>query len=99
MGVPGLINAYKTATALSLQVTPVLQKAVEVNYSLDFEYNRMNDIMHILKQFGCTVLKQEAQLFCRIETGIPRNRLQEVCSDLTICTTCMYTNYLLKPCL
>ena len=78
LGVPGLINAYKTATALSLQVTPVLQKAVEVNYSLDFEYNRMNDIMHILKQFGCTVLKQEAQLFCRIETGIPRNRLQEV---------------------
>ncbi len=31
LGVPGLINAYKTVTALALQVTPVIQKQIEAN--------------------------------------------------------------------
>ncbi len=28
LGVPGLINAYKTATAMALQLTPIIRKAV-----------------------------------------------------------------------
>ena len=30
LGVPGLINAYKTATSLTLQLIPIVQKAVEL---------------------------------------------------------------------
>ena len=38
---------------------------------------RMNEVMMILKQFNCTVLQQEMQLFCVIKTGVPKNRLEE----------------------
>jgi hypothetical protein len=31
----------------------------------------------ILKQYNCTILAKEAQLFCSITTGIPNNRLEE----------------------
>jgi uncharacterized YigZ family protein len=78
LGVPGLINAYKTATALSLQVTPVIKKQVEIVYSIEFDYTRMNEVMMIIKQFNCTVLSNEMQLFCIIKAGIPKNRLEEV---------------------
>lgn len=78
LGVPGLINAYKTATALALQTTPIVQKQVEVIYKLHFDYTRMNDVMMILKQYNCSILKQETTLFCDIETGIPKSRLEEV---------------------
>lgn len=78
LGVPGLINAYKTATSLALQVTPIIQKQVEIKYSIEFDYTRMNEVMMILKQFNCTVLKQEMQLFCIITAGIAKNRLEEV---------------------
>ena len=77
LGVPGLINAYKTSTALALQVTPIIQKQVEQKYHLQFDYTQMNDVMMILKQYNCTILAQEAQLFCSITTGIPNNRLEE----------------------
>ena len=30
LGVPGLINAYKTSTALVLQTVPIIQKQVEI---------------------------------------------------------------------
>lgn len=78
LGVPGLINAYKTVTSLVLQVTPVIQKQVEMKYDIEFDYTRMNEVMMVLKQFNCAVISQEMQLFCRISAGIPRNRLTEV---------------------
>lgn len=78
LGVPGLINAYKTAAALSLQTTTVIQKPIEVNYELHFDYTKMNDVMMIVKQCNCTVINQETQLFCILRIGIPKARLEEV---------------------
>jgi uncharacterized YigZ family protein len=78
LGVPGLINAYKTVAALALQVTPVIQKQVEIKYSIEFDYTRMNEVMMILKQHNCSIINQEMQLFCAITAGIPKNRMEEV---------------------
>lgn len=78
LGVPGLINAYKTAAAFALQTTPVVQKPVLENYRLQYDYTQMNEVMKVIKQFDCAVLKQETQLFCSLEIGVPKNRLDEV---------------------
>jgi uncharacterized YigZ family protein len=78
LGAPGLINAYKTVASLALQVTPVIQKQIEVNFKIQFDYTRMNEVMMVLKQHNCTIINQEMQLFCAITTGIPNNRAQEV---------------------
>ncbi|MGN6494413.1 MAG: IMPACT family protein [Agriterribacter sp.] len=77
LGVPGLINAYRSATALVMQTTPVIQKAVELEYDLHFDYTSMNDVMTVVKQYNCTVLLQELQLFCNMKIGIPKNRVAE----------------------
>jgi uncharacterized YigZ family protein len=82
LGVPGLINAYKTAAALALQLTPILQKQVEILYLLEFDYTIMNTVMTIIKQFNCTILQQEMQLFCNRKIGIPKNRESEVLYSL-----------------
>jgi uncharacterized YigZ family protein len=78
LGVPGLINAYKTATVMALQLVPIVEKAVELVYELQFDYTRMNEVMIICKQFGCTVIGKEQQLFCLLKIGIPKARLKEV---------------------
>ncbi|HEY5391001.1 MAG TPA: YigZ family protein [Hanamia sp.] len=80
LGTSGLINAYKTASSLVLQCTPSIQKPVEIKYELQCNYTEMNEVMRIIKQFNCTVLKNEMQLFCRIEMGIPKNKIKEVLS-------------------
>jgi putative IMPACT (imprinted ancient) family translation regulator len=73
LGVPGLINAYKTAAALAIEQTSIIQKPVLILYRLQFDYLLMNDVMKLLKHYGCTIIKQELQLFCLIETGIPKH--------------------------
>jgi putative IMPACT (imprinted ancient) family translation regulator len=83
LGIPGLINAYKTSASLVLQVTPVVQKAVMVNYRIECDYTIINEVMTIIKQFGCLVLDQELQLFCQLRIGIPLNRREEVLFKLT----------------
>jgi hypothetical protein len=37
----------------------------------------MNEVMMIVKQTDCAVLKQDMQLFCMMEIGIPQYRMEE----------------------
>lgn len=78
LGVPGLINAYKTTATVVLQTIPFVQKPIEVKYRLQFDYTTMNDVMTIIKQYNCTILSQEIQLFSLFTIGIPISRLDEV---------------------
>ena len=82
LGVPGLINAYKTASTLALQVVPFIQKQIEIKYIINFNYTQINEIMIVMKQYNCTVIKQEMQLFCQMTVGIAKNKLQEVLDKL-----------------
>jgi uncharacterized YigZ family protein len=77
LGVPGLINAYKTSASMVLQVTPVNRKAVEVMYELQFDYTQMNEVMMLTKKCNCNIIEQEAQLFYLIKVAVPVNRLEE----------------------
>lgn len=82
LGVPGLINAYKTSASLVIQVTPVVQKTIEVNYIVQFDYTLINTVMTITRQLNCSIITQEAQLFCRFTIGVPVNRQDEFLSRL-----------------
>lgn len=83
LGVPGLINAYKTATSLALQLSPIVQKPVEIMYTLSFDYQQMNEVMIIVKHYNCSVVEQEAQLFVELKIGIPKHRLEEVLNKIS----------------
>ena len=78
LGVPGLINAYKTTATVVLQTLPFVQKAIERSYQLQFDYTMINEVMMIIKQCNCSVLQQEVQLFCLYKIGVPLNREEEV---------------------
>ena len=82
LGVPGLINAYKTATSAALQSSSIVKKPVLVNYRLQFDYTIMNEVMRLIKKHNCVVLKQDLQLFCMMESGIPRSDLEQCLAQL-----------------
>lgn len=71
LGVPGLINAYKTATLQALETVPKTEKWIEAMYEINFDYPAMGEVLYLLKQAEATIYKQELQLFCVIMAGIP----------------------------
>jgi uncharacterized YigZ family protein len=78
LGVPGLINAYKTSSSLVLQCTPIILKTIEIRYTLQFNYTEINEVMRVIKEYNCTIYKNEMQLFCKMEIGIPKNKMEEI---------------------
>lgn len=73
LGTPGLINAYKTTASLTLQTAPIIQRAIEINYRLQFDYTRINEVMTIVKKYSCSVFSQKMELFCVMDVGIPKS--------------------------
>ncbi len=80
LGVPGLINAYKTATAEALSLAEKVVKNIEYIIKLSFDYTIMNDVIMVLKQFEVNIIKQEMALFCDYIIGIPMIH-KEVCLE------------------
>lgn len=79
LGVPGLINAYKTAASMALQLIPIIQKPVTTRLRINFDYTKINDVMRWLKAFNCHIVEQDMQmLFCSVTADAPKNRVNEV---------------------
>lgn len=77
LGIPGLINAYKTTASLALQLTPLIRKPVSVSYELHFDYSALSEILRVARQYQCTVSQQQLGLFCSMRIDIPKERLEE----------------------
>jgi uncharacterized YigZ family protein len=78
LGVPGLINAYKTASVLALQMVPTIQKPITTQLKIEFDYQLINDVMMIVKQCQCSVISQEINLFSNLTLEVPKSREKEV---------------------
>ena len=84
LGVPGLIKAYKTASADAIANGEICDKIATNDYSVEFPYERMNDIMKTLKDFGLYPHKQDFDNMCTIETKVrlrDEERFVEAMSD------------------
>jgi uncharacterized YigZ family protein len=85
LGVPGLIHAYRTVTAMAIDQVSIVEKQVLSHYILEFDYTKMNDVMRMTRNFQCEVMSQEQQLFCRLHIGVPRKNQHvflEKCREL-----------------
>lgn len=83
LGVPGLINAYKTVTLQSLENIPTIEKWVEALYELSFDYPAMGEVLYLLRQHEATIYKQDLQLFCIVNAGIPVHLAKACVAKLT----------------
>src|SRR5215204_1979126 len=57
LGVPGLINAYKTSAAMVFGQVNIIKRQVTRTLKIQFDYSLMNEIMMILKKFECEISK------------------------------------------
>ena len=78
LGVPGLINAYKTAAAEALGAAQVIEKTVNDNYEMQFDYLLMKEVMKLIKEERLTILSQEFDNSCTIQVAIRKSELGNV---------------------
>lgn len=78
LGVPGLINAYKTATQEALNAATIIVKTVTDIYKLSFEYLKMNEVMKLIKDESLEILNQSFDNDCLLELEIPKSRVNQL---------------------
>ncbi len=82
LGVPGLINAYKSAAQIALEEAEILEKTQDDVYEVQFPYLQINDIMRIIKEENATILEQEFDNECLIQIAIRKMQVNAIISRL-----------------
>ena len=70
LGVPGLIKAYKTATAEALAAATVVEKTACVTFRVRFGYLQMNDLMKVIKDLDLKILSQHFENECELTVNV-----------------------------
>jgi uncharacterized YigZ family protein len=78
LGVPGLINAYKQASIEAIHQNIIITKLIIERASIHFAYEKMNDVMRIIKEHQLKILLQESDLDCTMELEIPIKNAERV---------------------
>lgn len=71
LGVPGLIHAYKTATAAALARAEIIEKNIEHETVLCCAYADLSEVLRVAKQHGAYTVAQDLQLDCRLTLRLP----------------------------
>ena len=75
LGIPGLIRAYKTATADAIANAEIVEKIACKRFKVHFGYMGMNSVMKVFKDMGLDQKNQQFDMECSMETSV---RLSQV---------------------
>ena len=82
LGTSGLIVAYKTAAAQALDEAPVIEKTVDEDVTIAFEYPFMNDVMRIVKEESPEIIEQSYDMDCLMKLRIRKSMMGKLRSRL-----------------
>lgn len=74
LGTSGLIRSYKSAAEDALNHAHLIKKTIQTQYTIDFDYSLMNDVMKVLHEENLVPLKKEFGAACRFTLGFRRSR-------------------------
>lgn len=82
LGVPGLINAYKTSAAEALNAAEIEERTVDVLIEVQFGYPVMNTIMQLIKRTDCEVLFKEFEADALIQLAVRKDLSERLMTGL-----------------
>jgi len=82
LGTGGLVVAYKAAAAEALQSAEILEKTVDVEFSIRFEFPFMNDVMKLVKNLDAQILIQDYNMDCGMKLRIRKREAERLESAL-----------------
>lgn len=82
LGVPGLINAYKSATAEAVKNAKIVEKTVNSVFSIEFGHSKMNEVMKIVKEEDLKISHQSFDLTCSFSLEIRNSQVNKVLGKL-----------------
>lgn len=74
LGVGGLISAYRASAQLTLETCAIIEKTIDVHYTISFDYKNMNKVMRVIKEKKLEIVAQEMEI--NQDTGLPIGKIE-----------------------
>ena len=74
LGVPGLINAYRTAASDAIANNQIVEQYEQDRFTIKFDYAAMNDVMRVLKDENPQQTNQQFDNQCSIDLSIRKKQ-------------------------
>ncbi|WP_188620764.1 IMPACT family protein [Flavobacterium suaedae] len=78
LGVGGLISAYRTSAQMALEASEIIEKTIDVHYTLKFDYPIMNKVMRVIKEKNLDIVSQKMEMDCEVVVSTRKNNAPEV---------------------
>ena len=85
LGTSGLIQAYRSAARDALEHAEIVVRRVFDQYEIEFDYTRMNEVMHLLKEEKLEQTNQDFSEHCKVVFNVRKkdsSRIYEMFSQI-----------------
>ncbi len=73
LGVGGLISAYKLTAQMAIESCEIVERTINYNYVIAFDYKNMNKVMRVIKEKNLQIVHQKMTESCEIEIAVRKN--------------------------
>ncbi|TDS64324.1 IMPACT family protein [Myroides indicus] len=73
LGVGGLITAYKATAQMTMENANIIEKTIDKQFKIRFEYKDMNNVMRVIKERNLKIIQQKMEMNCEIELSIRKS--------------------------
>jgi uncharacterized YigZ family protein len=74
LGVGGLISAYKTTAQMVLETCEIVEKTIDIHFTISFDYRNMNKVMRVIKEKKLEIVTQEMEI--NENSGLPIGKIE-----------------------
>ena len=75
LGVGGLISAYRNSAKMALENADVIEKIIQQQFQLSFDYPAMDKVMRIIKQQKLQIISQQMEMDCKLIISIRKGQI------------------------
>lgn len=78
LGVGGLISAYRASAQMALEASEIIEKTINIDYTISFDYKNMNKVMRVIKDKNLEIISQKMELGCEIVISTRKKNAETV---------------------
>lgn len=78
LGVGGLINAYRTSAQFALDASEIIEKTIDIQYKLTFDYDMMNKVQRVVKERNLNIIAQKLEMNCEYTISVRKKEAQTI---------------------
>ena len=78
LGVGGLISAYRTTAQIALEAAEIVERTVNIEFTIAFDYKNINKVMRIIKEKNLEIVSQKMHLSCEVTISVRQKYADEI---------------------